>query len=47
MTARRAAAAMAIDDLFAEETKRCAAELGSKLGRGYPSKMACSTSEDA
>ena len=25
----------AIDDLFAEETKRCAAELGKKLGRGY------------
>lgn len=24
-----------IDDLFAEETKRCAAELGKKLGRGY------------
>ena len=25
----------AIDDLFAEETKRCAAELGRKLERGY------------
>lgn len=25
----------AIDDLFAEETKRCAAELGKKLKRGY------------
>lgn len=25
----------AIDDLFAEETKRCAAELGKKLERGY------------
>lgn len=25
----------AIDDLFAEETKRCAAELGMKLERGY------------
>ena len=25
----------AIDDLFAEETKRNAAELGRKLGRGY------------
>lgn len=25
----------AIDDLFTEETKRCAAELGRKLGRGY------------
>ena len=37
----------AIDDLFAEETKRCAAELGAKLGRGYPSKMAAVTSEDA
>ena len=24
-----------IDDLFAEETKRCAAELGKKLGRGH------------
>lgn len=25
----------AIDDLFIEETKRCASELGRKLGRGY------------
>lgn len=25
----------AIDDLFAEDTKRCAAELGKKLERGY------------
>ena len=29
----------AIDDLFAEETKRCAAELGKKLERGYEKRV--------